>query len=189
MTKEELRQIALERRNNIEIEQRRQWSEAIWQQLKELKELQAASHVLSYASFRSEVDTKQIQEFCWQQGKHIYLPKTNSIDKTMSFFEVTSVEDLTSGYQGISEPVTDTLFLPENRNKKDRLIMIMPGVAFDEEGNRIGYGGGYYDRYLQQFGEYIDVTILLAFEEQKVTTIPAEQCDIRPMKIVTNCRR
>lgn len=189
MTKEQLRTIALQRRDAIDAEQRRQWSENIWQKIKGLKEFQMATHVLSYASFRSEVDTKHIQEYCWQKGKYYYLPRTNPVDKTMDFYEVTSRQDLVSGYQGIQEPAGGIVFSPADKKKNDKLIMFMPGVAFDDFGNRIGYGGGYYDRYLSCFESYIDRTIFLAFDEQMVETIPAEQCDIRPMKIVTNSRR
>ena len=66
--------------------------------------------------------------------------------------------------------------------------MLMPGAAFDDKGNRIGYGGGYYDRFLTQMGGYIGSRFMLAFEMQRVKEIDAEACDIRVNRILTDRR-
>jgi 5-formyltetrahydrofolate cyclo-ligase len=66
--------------------------------------------------------------------------------------------------------------------------MLMPGAAFDDKGNRIGYGGGYYDRFLSQMGRYIGNRFMLAFEMQWVKEVEAEACDIRVNRILTDRR-
>lgn len=189
MTKKEIREYALQKRDQITDELRKQWSEDICHKIQKMDEFIMATHVLSYASFRSEVITDSLHQCCWEKKKHLYLPKTNPKSKRMDFYEVKDKTMLTKGYQQILEPSGGDVYIPSKRNEKDIVIMIMPGVAFDKMGNRIGYGGGYYDRYLEQFQCFIDCTVLAAFEVQVVERIPREQCDILPMKIVTNSRR
>lgn len=187
-TKKQLRAEALKRRNQIEEKMRKAWSEDIVRQVVGLPVFQRATHVLSYASFRSEVMTDTLHKRCWQEGKRLYLPKSDSVKKQMQFCEVSENTLLETGYQGIQEPGKGIFFKPEQKKREDFILMIMPGVAFDEEGNRIGYGGGYYDRYLEQYGEYIDASVMLAFDVQRVMSIPIEACDRQPHWIITNRR-
>lgn len=188
MEKEQLRKIALERRNRIGDKLRKSWSEDITVQVKRLPAFQEATDVLSYSSFRSEVLTDSIHRWCWQMGKRLYLPKTEPIGKTMDFYEVKEYTPLVRGYQGIWEPAGGECFIPEKKSRDTFIFLIMPGAAYDEKGNRIGYGGGYYDRYLARYGEYIDRTVMIAFDVQLVESIPSEQWDIRPQSIIINRR-
>ena len=106
----------------------------------------------------------------------------------MCFFHVEDPGALQKGYQGIYEPEetvqAERMFSDDSTYNKDDVMMIMPGVAFDGRGNRMGYGGGYYDRYLARYGEKI-MCVLAAFEEQEMTEIPVEKWDVRPARIVT----
>lgn len=188
MTKKQLRIEALAKREQIAEEIRKVWSEDIMKQVTDSSVFQKATHMLSYASFRSEVFTDQLHEQCWQAGKRLYLPRTEPVENRMNFYEVSKDTPLIKGYQGIREPSGGMCFQPTRKKKDDFILMIMPGVAFDEEGNRIGYGGGYYDRYLEQYGKYIDASVMVAFDVQRVASIPTEQCDIRPQWLVTNRR-
>lgn len=188
ITKNQLRTEALERRNDIGKRQREIWSEEIVNRIIRLPVFQKATHILSYASFRSEVITDSLHEVCWQEKKLLYLPKTEPREKRMVFYRVSKENPLVKGYQGIREPSGGDIFAPAQKKKNEYILMIMPGVAFDEQGNRIGYGGGYYDRYLEQYGEYIDASVMVAFDVQRVVSIPTEQCDKRPQWIVTDRR-
>ena len=98
----------------------------------------------------------------------------------MEFFLTESKDRLTVGAYGIQEPSGDIMY------RGDSGLMIMPGVAFDEERHRIGFGGGYYDRYLERHPELF--TMAIAFEDQVLPKIPADEHDIRPMLLVTQDR-
>lgn len=95
----------------------------------------------------------------------------------MEFIEITDYEELASGNFGILEPVSDDFEEIEDG------LMFMPGIAFDHSRNRIGFGGGYYDRYLARHAGL--VTVALAYEFQIVDKIDSEPTDIRPHIIVT----
>lgn len=185
--KEKIREQALRIRNTLSEEQRKQQSAEIAEQIHLSKIYQQSKIVLSYASFRSEVETGVINQQILKDEKQLYLPKTDGKAKKIHFFHVTNLSELTDGYQGILEPeeTEDFAFSLETDvlNKKDVLIL-MPGVAFDEAGNRMGYGGGYYDRFLACYGDQM-VSILLAYEEQRVQKLPTDIYDIRPEYIVT----
>jgi 5-formyltetrahydrofolate cyclo-ligase len=147
-----------------------------------------ADVILSYSAIRSEVETELFHRMVLAQGKSLYLPKTYPNQKRMSFYRVTDLARLQSGYQGILEPpeegAAEVFWKQKKENQKEKILMIMPGAAFDDRGNRLGYGGGYYDRYLSEYGECF-TTVLIAFEEQKTARIPEESCDIKPDYILT----
>lgn len=144
--------------------------------------------VLSYASFRSEVETTWFNQEVLRQGKPLYLPKTDATNKRMCFYPVQHLGELREGYQGILEPVQTTSVEQRCAGaallKREEVLMIMPGVAFDACGHRMGYGGGYYDRYLQQYGAGL-TSLLVAFEAQRVVSVPVEEYDVRPGYILT----
>lgn len=102
----------------------------------------------------------------------------------ISFYEIHSLEELESGYQGIREPVQDEekLFTHKLLNDLKSLILI-PGAVFDRQKGRMGYGKGFYDRFL---ADYIEISgAALAFECQIARKVPMEDHDIRPGIIVT----
>ena len=188
MTKEQLRSEIMKRRDGIKEELRKSWSEEIIRQVKLLPAFQKATHVFSYASFRSEVITDKLNEWCIQEGKKLFLPKTDPSGRKMVFYEVMELSSLVPGYQGIREPSDGIPFSPEQKKPGEIICMVMPGVAYDEKGNRIGYGGGYYDRYLARYGKYIDESVMIAYNVQCTKLIQTERCDVRPSRIVTNRR-
>jgi 5-formyltetrahydrofolate cyclo-ligase len=99
----------------------------------------------------------------------------------MKFFYITSFEeDLEDGYFGIREPKEI------HPAKEENALLLMPGVAFDEARHRVGYGGGFYDRFLEAHPGM--VTVALAFEFQVKEEVPFEEFDIRPSRIVTEKR-
>ncbi|SHJ90649.1 5-formyltetrahydrofolate cyclo-ligase [Hespellia stercorisuis] len=137
-----------------------------------------AKDIYCYASYQTEVDTYGIIEYALSREKRVAVPRVTG-DGTMEFHYIQSVSDLSPGYQGIPEPVKrDPADTPEG-------LVIMPGVAFDAEGHRVGYGKGFYDRYLSAHPNYRRIAV--AFESQMFDEIPADAHDLCPEYILTEC--
>lgn len=190
--KADVRRQALDIRNGLERNYRAQCSERIMEQVFEAEWFERAKIVLSYASIRSEVETDGLNREVLQQGKQLYLPKTDAKINQMSFFLVEDLSELHAGYQGILEPAetvsAEKLFEKDSGYTKEDILMVMPGVAFDGRGFRMGYGGGYYDRYLEKYGGNLTCAFV-AFDEQRQPVVPAETWDVRPAYIVTQSRK
>lgn len=134
----------------------------------------AAKDIFCYIPIKGEVDTKYIIEAAWDAGKRVAVPKV--VSKTeMKFYYIRTFYDLLPGTFGVLEPITETVAEPKSA------CMLVPGSVFDGKGNRIGYGGGYYDRYLEKHSKYD--TIALAYSLQIVEEVPVEATDI-PMKVI-----
>lgn len=177
-----LRRQALERRDALSVKDKEKWSLQIFQKIRICAWYKEADTILSYAAFRSEVKTTQINEAVLADGKQLYLPRTFSDLKIMRFYQVKNLSILEQGYQGILEP---PVHLPLWQGQGKCVLMLMPGVAFDAAGNRIGYGGGYYDRFLAANRTKIHHTMLLAFAAQQTARIETQACDMTPDVIVT----
>ena len=138
-------------------------------------EYSGAQAVLAYDSFGVEVGIHEILEDCIQSGKKLGLPRTQKHDHSMTVHVISDLKkDLEYNKLGFREPKIDLSKLPL---KKIDLI-IVPGIAFDLKGNRLGRGLGYYDRFLQS-AELNAVICALAFECQVVPTLPTEAHDKR----------
>lgn len=180
-----LRKELLQRRNSIPPEVRKVKSSAIRTNLETLDEIKNAGIVLLFASFRSEVDMTGMINSTLAAAKRVILPKVDTGTGTLQLFEISSPDELAPGYMEIPEP-------PGTADRKlhdinDIDVVIIPGACFDERGNRVGYGGGYYDRLLSGLQKAIPV-IAPAYEEQIVDGVPAETHDIRVGIIVTDRR-
>ncbi|MFB6465812.1 5-formyltetrahydrofolate cyclo-ligase [Cytobacillus sp. Hz8] len=126
-----------------------------------------------------EVDTYKIISRAWKDGKKIVVPKCNPRERTMIFREIQSFDQLEMVYYGLLEPIVEKTRAVE---KKEIELLIVPGLGFTPDGGRLGFGGGFYDRFLQDFRNPL---LALAFEEQIVSQIPMESHDIRIPKIIT----
>lgn len=143
-----------------------------------MKEFKEADNILTYVSFRSEVKTDYIIENAFELGKKVFVPKV--IGKNMIFVKIESFKELTQGYMGIREPVSsDEAGINEG-------FMCMPGMVFDKECNRIGYGGGFYDRYLSKDNEFIKAA--LCYDFQILEEIPHEPHDLKPDYVISEKR-
>ncbi|MGN0070407.1 MAG: 5-formyltetrahydrofolate cyclo-ligase [Atopobiaceae bacterium] len=111
-----------------------------------LPEYEAADLVLAYVSFADEIDTHRIIEDALAEGKTVAVPKCMK-GHTLSFYTISSLADLVPGVMGILEPVPDKEHLVTPAMCKGSVCLV-PGLVFDGEGYRIGYGAGYYDRFL-----------------------------------------
>ena len=174
MTKADLRKAYLQKRDEICSEDRKAWSLQILEQLSKHKIYQEARVIFTYVSFRSEVDTLGIIEQLLQEGKRVFVPVVNTALRNMHAAEIFSIQDLKSGYKGILEPSFDA----PKANVAEIDLCLIPGAVFDSRGFRIGYGGGYYDRFLPTLNESA-YCIGLAFEAQMVDELPHENHDVK----------
>lgn len=177
--KSRLRKEKLSLRKNLSEDERVQKSLLITDRLFEIPEFIECKNVLIYASYNNEVDTDRVVLRAMLKGKNIYMPKVNG--EEMDFYRVFSLDELASGAFGIREPYDIEHLKFEGAPET---VCILPMAVFDEEGNRIGYGKGYYDKYLSRID--VDYMIGLAFECQKSdVNIDADEYDRRLHMAVT----
>ncbi len=145
--------------------------------------------LLAFASYGSEIDTGEIIAEALRQGKRVYLPRVisqelQSGEYGMEFFRIFGMEDLEPGYRGIPEPSEKGEKYVYRPEEADRTLMLMPGVAFDEYRNRIGYGKGFYDRYLADKTALQLRTIGVGYGCQLLEKLPCDERDIRPYQVI-----
>ncbi len=145
-----------------------------------LPEYREAEVVFAYMDCKNEVAVTPVIEQCWKEGKQVVVPKV--FGEIMRYYLITSYEDLEEGYFGIREPKHELL----TEVVKENGLMILPGVAFDVHRHRVGYGGGFYDRYLEAHPQM--KKIAFAFEFQVYDQVPFEVFDRQPEKIITEKR-
>ena len=151
------------------------WSRKIAETVTALPEYSNSRRILAYADYNHEVMTKYIIEAAWNDGKEVAVPKV--VGQDMVFYKLTDFAQLEKGYFGIPEPARGEIV------QWEEALMIMPGVAFDRQNHRVGYGGGFYDRFLEKH-PYI-TRVAVAFEFQMMSEVPVEPTDISPEIIVT----
>ncbi|MEH7111924.1 5-formyltetrahydrofolate cyclo-ligase [Neobacillus niacini] len=127
-----------------------------------------------------EVDTYQIIRTAWESGKQIVVPKCHPKEKTLSFHTLTEFSQLESVFYGLFEPIVEKTI---EVKPEDIDLLIVPGLAYTIEGYRLGFGGGYYDRFLTDFD---GKTMSLAFNFQVISQCVFEKHDIPVSKIITN---
>ncbi|MHB8174861.1 MAG: 5-formyltetrahydrofolate cyclo-ligase, partial [Nitrospirota bacterium] len=175
----------LARRDALSPEERHQRSFSIATALSGLPEYKSAGTVLFYVNFRSEVATRRMIEEALDRGKKVLVPKVDHHRRDLRLFELKDPSaDLEAGYMNIYEPVEDRTreALPEEPD-----LVVMPGVGFDGDGNRLGYGGGYYDRLIVKLRPGVKL-VALAFEEQMVDEVPTLPHDRKVDMIITETR-
>lgn len=131
-------------------------------------------------SNQPEVDTFQIIRKAWELQKRVAVPKCFPSKKMMSFRILERFSQLESVFYGLYEPIVQET-IEVTKNEID--LLIVPGLAYTREGARLGFGGGYFDRYLN---DYQGQTLSLAFSEQMVPTLPIEKNDLPVAKIITD---
>ena len=161
-------------RRELGEDKRKALSEAIFPYLYESPLWQEARRVYLYVSMPGEVEMRPLIEQAWMEGKQVAVPKV--LEGRMVFIEIFSFQELSPGFYGIWEPKGQEEVLWEDA------LVILPGVAFDKKGHRIGYGGGYYDRYL---AAHPLKTLALAFGFQVFEELPSEEADIPAGGLIT----
>ena len=182
MTKQELRNRYLQRRNDLSVRERKEKSIQVLQNLKKLPEFQKAEEVLIYLNYRSEVETLPfVEELLQQKEKRVFVPKVCGMD--IRFFEIISMEDVESGYQGILEPKEGMIEFSVQKPDGKNCIMVLPGSVFDRKCNRMGYGKGFYDRFMKLVPQMYGAG--LAFDCQVAPAIPIQAHDYRMNALIT----
>lgn len=148
-----------------------------------LEKYQSASWLFCYLSCRGEADTSVLISRALKAGKRLAVPKVIGAGR-MVFCEIHSVEkDTKAGAMGILEPSGNTLAVPGKDMAENALFMVIPGLAFDRKKHRLGYGGGFYDAYMEKYPGIFSAAVCRDF--QLVPEVPAGPHDRRPSVIVT----
>ncbi|MBR5203493.1 MAG: 5-formyltetrahydrofolate cyclo-ligase [Clostridia bacterium] len=178
MDKKEIRKELLNKRKEIPQEKKVIYDKEISKLITDSDYFKNADQVLVFASTDYEFDTRYIIERCRFLYKRVFYPVCIDNVGNMEFFKTESVGDLQYGMYHILEPkATCKKFIP-----KDNDIIIVPALSVDENGNRIGYGKGYYDKFLKDFN---GVSICPCYEELMADTLPTDENDIKVNIIAT----
>ena len=143
-----------------------------------LPQFQDASCIYVYMDYNKEASTRPIIEEAWRLGKKVAAPKVFGED--MRYFYIHSYDDVAPGYFNIQEP-DETRNLEEAAD--ETALLLVPGVAFDKDRHRCGYGKGFYDRYLSRHTQH--ATVAMALDFQIVETVPSDVYDICPQMLIT----
>lgn len=142
-----------------------------------------AGSLLCYVSYGSELDTRELIEEALRLGKQVYVPRVLA-DHRMDFFRIGSLGELQPGFRGIPEPPESAPAYMATGERDETALMLMPGVAYDSRGRRLGYGGGYYDRYLAANPQFLTYSIGIGHSCQLVEELPVEETDRKPYQVI-----
>ena len=180
--KKKLRREILARRDALTKEERERGKFLITERILGHQWYYLSDTILGFVSYGSEICTTEILETALQDGKCVYVPKVEG--REMQFYRIRSLTELKEGYKGIPEPEGNTeryVFAPETA---DKCLLLMPGSVFDPLGNRMGYGAGFYDRYLADKEALRLRSIGIGFRCQLATTVPTEETDRKPYQVI-----
>ena len=183
MDKKLLRKTMIEKRDAVDILDRQKADKEIKNTLINEEFYYMSKNIFIYVGFGSEINTSIYIKKFLDDGKKIYVPKIKKASRIMEAVEINGLEDLMENRFGILEPGD------ENQGVKKEILdlIILPGVAFDEKGGRLGYGGGYYDTFLQDTLSGI-TKVALAYDFQIIDLIPLEDHDMKADYIITEKR-
>ena len=180
MDKKELRSAIKEKKKALSRNDIEQMSRRLTEAFLELPEYKSADCLFAYVSINQEVRTFDIITKALTDGKRVALPKVTG-DKIV-FRYINSFDDCEAGYKNLLQPDDN---MPFADNKESRALMLMPGLAFDRTGARVGYGAGHYDRYLSENTGTVFTKIALCFDFQMTDHIDVEEHDIRVDRIIS----
>ena len=178
MTKSDLKRSLRAERTQMSERVVREKSLCIYRQLIDMPAYQLARRIACYVSIENEVDTRTVIQKAIGSSKQVGVPVTRE-DRRMDFQAISELNDLRPVHYGLREPVPDPkmVLLPHTID-----LILIPGIAFDRHGHRIGSGGGYYDRFLVQTEA---VRIGLSYDFQIIDRVPAEAHDVKMDWIIT----
>ncbi len=178
MDKKEFRKELIERRKNITKEKKVIYDKEISRKIIQSDYFKKAEQVLVFASVGDEFDTQYIIEKCRMEYKRVFYPLCIDNQGDMKFFKADSTDDLQIGMYNIPEPKQGCKEYKPQRND----LIIVPCLSVDKNGNRIGYGKGYYDRFLKEFK---GISICPCYHELLTEALPTDKYDIQVNVIMT----
>lgn len=140
--------------------------------------------IAAFVPIRGEADLRPLMRWAWSQGYRVAVPKTDKVSRTMTLHPISGFHELEAGNWGIPEPKPD---IPEVERAAIDMIFV-PGLAFDRCGRRLGYGGGYYDRFFRKWehaAEDKPLTVGVAYHDQLIERVPTEPHDVRVDLVIT----
>lgn len=179
MEKDAIRENMRTKRKALKPEEREALQKQAQKNLFSLQEFQLAEWIFPFVSCGTEIDTTSLIQILLEEESHrIAVPRV--IGEEMEFVTIYSMQDLVPGAMQILEPTGGQVVTAKEG------LMLMPGLAFDLQGNRVGYGAGYYDRYLEKHDSSNLYKVAYAFDFQLVDQISAEEHDRRVDAVVTD---
>ena len=169
MDKKELRKQIRELKRAMSPAQIERASNRLGEQFAASELYQKAKTIYGYLPYNQEVRTVPILARALADGKQVAVPKVYGDE--MRFICLTDLTQVETGYAGIPEPIADEPIADD-----PAALVLMPGLAFDKEGHRIGYGGGFYDKFLN--AEPTHPTVALCYAFQMVEDLPTEEFDV-----------
>lgn len=172
--KDDIREEYKQRRVEMPIEERHRRDEAICHVAEGLVSFRYAEYVLLYAATEGEIDVNAIAKLALEKGKKVCFPRCDKKTHTMTYHMVNSLDELAVDSYGILEPAEDT---PVYEPDKDTgaAVCFVPGLVYDKAGYRLGYGKGFYDRYLSAFS---GCTIGVVYSDYILPVVPRGRFDV-----------
>lgn len=176
MGKKDIRRFVFQKRKNTEDEEIYRQSRILCEKIIGMPVFRKTDCIYVYMDYKKEASTRELLDAAWKLGKRVAAPKV--FGEEMRYFYIHSYEDVSPGYFGIPEPTPGL-----EEALEETALLIVPGVAFDRNCHRCGYGKGFYDRYLR--AHPMHPTIGMALDFQIMDEVPCEEFDICPQLVVT----
>lgn len=180
--KKEFREKMKRRRDEIPVQERKAADEKRNERILSWRRYREAELLLFYVSCRSEADTLYLIQKAMEEGRRVAVPKVEGTE--MKFYRITSFSQLCEGYRGILEPDAQTAEAVRwEEYPEEKVLLFVPGCAFDKTGGRMGYGGGFYDRFTEAHPKFYRAAP--AFAAQLAEKVPCEAHDKKVQCIIT----
>ena len=181
LNKKNIREEIIDKRNNLILDIKQNYDSLIFEEIINSEIYKKSKKIFTYISFGSEVDTIKLIKYSFSNNKEVYVPKINKQTKDMIALKIHNFNNMSVDKWGIIEPNS----VDKTNIGTDFDLIIMPGIAFDKQGNRVGYGGGYYDKYISKLNNTSNL-LALAYDFQMIQDIESESHDIKVDFILTN---
>ncbi|MBQ7474668.1 MAG: 5-formyltetrahydrofolate cyclo-ligase [Clostridia bacterium] len=172
--KDDLREKYIAKRREMDKAEKERRDAAISNAAKGLVSFRYAEYVLLYAATENEIDVSDIARFAWEQGKKVAFPRCDTADHTMEYHIVGSLDELKVDSYGIREPSADAPVFRQSETTASAVCFV-PGLVYDRSGYRLGYGKGFYDRYLSAFP---GCKIGVVYSDYVIGSVPRGRYDV-----------
>lgn len=180
MTKEEIRNLIRVEKRSLTKDRMDRAGEVVSEILETFPLYLEIDTIYCYASYNQELPTKRLIENALNAGKKVALPKVEG--KNIRFYYINDFSQVATGYQNIPEPTANIIAAP---TVDQPVLMLLPGLAYTMAGHRLGYGGGFYDRYLSKVADGAIYTCGIGYDFQVLKELPKESYDIPVEYLIT----